>query len=124
MERDEFVTTFKKHIRYATWSIVPLTIGLILLLVWLVPDADGPAAQISMWVGLAAILLPFLVIFYWAWNAPSRQLESRTPEGVRLTKEEARALAFSKITCGQPAFAALGRRRVKARSPARILEDG
>ncbi len=106
-ERDELVTTFNKRIRYATWSIVPLTIGLILPLVWLVPDADGPAAQIVMWVGLAAILLPFLSIFFWAWNAPYRQLESRTPEGAALTKEEARALAFSKITYGQLALVAL-----------------
>ena len=89
------------------WSIVPATVGLILLLVWLTPDADSPAAQIAMWGGIAAILLPFMMIFYWAWGAPLRELERRTPEGLALTKDEARALAFSKITYGQLALAAL-----------------
>ena len=106
-ERDGFVATFNKRIRYAMWSIVPATVGLILLLVWLTPDADSPAAQIAMWGGIAAILLLFIVIFYWAWVAPSRELERRTPEGPALSKEETRALAFSKITYGQLALAAL-----------------
>lgn len=107
LERDEFVAAFNKRIRYAMWSIVPATVGLILLLVWLVPDADSPEAQIAMWGGIAAIILPFIVIFYWAWGAPSRELERRTPEGPALSKEEARALALSKITYGQLALAAL-----------------
>lgn len=100
LERDGFVAAFNKRIRYAMWSIVPATVGLILLLVWLTPDTDSPAAQIAMWGGIAAILLPFMVVFYWAWGAPSRELERRTPEGPALSKEEARALAFSKITYG------------------------
>ncbi|WP_188054722.1 hypothetical protein [Sphingosinithalassobacter sp. CS137] len=107
IERDEFVATFNKRIRYAGWSIFPATLGLILLLVWLTPDADSPSAQIAMWIGIAAILVPFMVIYYWAWNAPSRELERRTPEGAPLTKEEARVLAFSKITYGQLLLAAL-----------------
>jgi len=107
LERDGFVAAFNKRIRYAMWSIVPATVGLILLLVWLIPDADSPSAQIAIWGGIAAILLPFMVIFYWAWGAPSRELERRTPEGPALSKKEARALAFSKITYGQLAVAAL-----------------
>lgn len=108
LERDEFVATFNKRIRYAMWSIVPATVGLILLLVWLAPnDDDSPAAQFAMWGGIATILLPFMAIFHWAWGAPSRELERRPPEGAALTREEARALAFSKITYGQLALAAL-----------------
>jgi hypothetical protein len=107
LERDEFVAVFNRRISYAMWSTFPATVGLILLLVWLIPDADSPAAQIAMWGGIAAILLPFMVIFYWAWGAPSRELKRRTPEGPALSKTEARALAFSKITYGQLALAAL-----------------
>jgi hypothetical protein len=107
LERDRFVAAFDKRIRHAMWSIVPATVGLILLLVWLTPDADSPAAQIAMWGGIAAILLPFTAIFYWAWGAPSRELERRTPEGPAFTKKEARALALSKITYGQLAIVAL-----------------
>lgn len=107
LERDGFVTAFEKRIRCAMWCIVPATVGLILLLVWLTPDTDSPAAQIAMWGGTAAIILPFMVVFYWAWGAPSRELELRTPEGPALSKVEARALAFSEITYGQLALAAL-----------------
>lgn len=107
IERDEFVATFNKRIRYASWSIFPATIGLILLLVWLVPDMDNPAGQMAMWVGVTAILVPFMAIYYWAWTAPSRKLERRTPAGAALTKEEARTLALSKVTYGQLMLAAL-----------------
>ena len=107
LERDGFLATFNKRIRYAMWSLVPATVALILLLVWLNPDADTPAAQIATWAGIAAFILPFLMIFYWAWGAPSRELERRVPEGSAFTKEEARALAFSKITYGRLALAAL-----------------
>ena len=107
IERDRFVAIFNKRMRYAAWSIVPATVGLILLLVWLVPDADSPVGQIATWVRIAAILVPFMGIYYWAWNAPSRELERRTPEGAALTKEEARTLAFSKITYGKLILAAL-----------------
>lgn len=107
LERDGFVAAYNKRIRYAMWSTVLATFGLILLVVWLIPDAESSAAQIAMWGGIAAILLPFMVIFHRAWGAPSRELQRRTPEGAALNKEEARALAFSKITYGQLALAAL-----------------
>jgi hypothetical protein len=106
-ERNEFVSTFNKRIRYAAWSIFPATVALILLLVWLIPDVDSPSAQIAVWVGIAAILVPFMVIYHWAWNAPSRELGGRPPEGPALTENEARAVAFSKITYGQLGLAAL-----------------
>jgi hypothetical protein len=106
-ERNQFVATFNKRIRRAIWSILPATVGLIFLLVWLSPDSDGPTGEIAGWAGVAAILVPFLAIFYWAWNAPFRELKHRVPEGAALTKGEARELAFSKITYGNLALAAL-----------------
>jgi len=107
LERDGFIAAFNKHARYAIWSSVSVTVGLTLLLVCLMPDSDSPAAQIAMWGSIAALLLPFMVILYRAWNAPSRELERRTPEGPPLSKEEARALAFSRITYGRLALMAL-----------------
>ncbi|MFW2351471.1 hypothetical protein [Qipengyuania sp.] len=106
-ERDMFVANFGKRIRFATWIIVPATIGLIPLLLWLFPDVDSGVAQAAMWIGIAVILVPFMAIYYWAWNAPARELEGRTPESASLTKDEARALTFAKITYGQLALAAL-----------------
>lgn len=107
MERENFIATFNKTIRYTTWAIFPATITLILLLVWLVPDTNSTMGTVAIWIGLGAILAPFMGVFYWAWNAPARELQRRTPEGAALTKEEARALAFSKITYGQLALAAV-----------------
>ena len=106
LERDEFIAKFNKRIRYAIWSIFPATVALILVLVWLTPNSDSPVADLAIWAGIGAILLPFMVIFYWAWNSPSHELRSRKPEGAALTKEEAHELAFSKITYGQLALAA------------------
>lgn len=106
-ERDQFISDFNRRTRYATWSIIPATILLILLLVWLVPNPDTSAADIGIWLGLAAILLPFMSVFYWAWFAPSRELRLRTPEGAALTKAEARAVGFSKITYKQLGLAAV-----------------
>lgn len=106
-ERNEFISTFNRRVRYATWSIFPATVVLILLMAWLIPDAHSTAADLAVWVGIGAILLPFMAVIYWAWNAPSHELQRRTPEGAALSKAEARALAFSKITYSQLALAAL-----------------
>ena len=106
-ERDGFVASFERRIRYATWSIIPAIVSLVLLLVWLVPDLDSSIGQVAMYGGITAILLLFMAIFYWAWGAPSRELERRTPEGPALSKEKTRALVFSKITYGQLALVAL-----------------
>lgn len=106
-ERDNFIGTFNKRIRYASWSIVPATISLILLLAWLISEGDRSEAKVASWIGVGAILLPFLAFSYWSWNAPTRELRKRTPESPALSESEARALAFSKITYGQLSLAAL-----------------
>ena len=105
-ERDDFIAAFNRRIRYSTWSIFPATIILILLLAWLTPESDSSEANVAIWIGVGAILLPFLVFYYWSWNAPARELQGRTPESAALTKSEARALTFSKITHGQLGLAA------------------
>lgn len=101
IERDEFIAAFGRRIQYAAWAIFPATAALILLLVWLAPDADSDKSDAMIWIGIGAILVPFLAFFYWAWNAPSRALQCRTPQGAALTKDEARTLALSKISYGQ-----------------------
>lgn len=106
-ERDEFVAAFSRRIRYGYWSIFPSTLILILLLAWLTPAAESPSANLALWVGLCVALSPFMIVFLWAWYAPSRELQRRVPEGAALTREEARALTFSKITYGQLMLAAL-----------------
>lgn len=100
-ERDAFISTFQRRLRYALWGIVPATLLLIGLLVLLVPDVDTPMAKVAIYAGLATILIPFLAVYFWAWNAPARELARRTPTGGARTREEVRHIAFSKMTYGR-----------------------
>ena len=58
-ERNSFIATFKHRLRYANWSIVPATALLIGLLVVIEPDVNSSRANITMYIGLAAIIIPF-----------------------------------------------------------------
>lgn len=106
-ERDLFVAQFGKTIRYTMWAVIPGTLGLILLLAWLTPSADSPSADYGVWMGVAAFMLPLVAIILAAWTAPSRHLRDRTPEGSPLSRDEARELAFFKISYLQLAAGAL-----------------
>lgn len=105
-ERDQFVEAFNRRLKFSSWAIFPATVALIFLLVWLAPDVESTAGQVAMWIGLAAILVPFLIVHRWAWNAPSRELQRRNPEGEALTDAELRELRFSKLTYGRLSLAA------------------
>jgi hypothetical protein len=108
VERDIFVSDFNRRLRYATWSILPAMLLLIVLLFLLVPDVDSPAAQVGIYAGLSLVLAPFFVIYYRAWNAPARELERRPLAGGARTREEVRQLMFAKMTYGQLGLAAAG----------------
>lgn len=106
-ERDRFVESFNQRIRYTTWWIVPLTILLIGLLTFFAPDVDSASSQVAIWVGIGLILAPFLLFYYWAWNAPSRELERRPMVGAERSREEIRRIMFAKLTYRQLAFVPL-----------------
>jgi hypothetical protein len=106
-EQEDFVVTFNRRLRYATWGIVLTTIAVIVLVALLVPEIKSSAGTAAIWGGLVAILGPFMAIYYWAWNAPSRELQRRSPEGAALTKDEVRELTFSKVTYGHLVLAAV-----------------
>lgn len=106
-ERDHFVESFNRRLRYCGWSIVPATLLLIVALVMMMPDLDGPAGQAAIYVGIALILLPFLAGHRWAWNGPVRELSRRTPEGEALSRDEVKRLMLSKMTYSQLALAVL-----------------
>jgi len=97
-EREEFISVYQRRIRHAFWAIIPATLLLIGALVWLFPSPDDPASDAAIWAGLAAILIPFLAAFFWAWNAPARELSGRTPSQEARSREEVRKIAFSQIT--------------------------
>ena len=106
-ERDAFISTFNRRLRYSTWSILPATLLLIGLLVVLAPDSDTPSAKVATYLGIGLILVPFLAGYYWAWNAPARELERRPLAGEAYSREEVRKRALGKITYGQLALVPL-----------------
>jgi hypothetical protein len=75
-----------------------LPIGLLVLLV---PDVHSTRADVVVWIGLAAVMAPFLFLYYRAWNAPARQLERRPLAGEARNREEIRQLMFARMTYGQ-----------------------
>ncbi len=107
IERDQILTTFNRRIRYASWAIVPAVLIMVGLIVWLIPHSDRAAADTAMWIGLIAILAPFMAAYIWAWNAPARELERRPRQGTALSPDEVRQLMFSRMSYGQLALAPL-----------------
>ena len=105
-ERDNFVAAFNRRVRYAIWSVIPTMPLLIIVLALQFPEADSPAAQAPMYIGLALILAPILLIFLWAWYAPARELSGRPAVGEARTREDVRQRMFAKLTYGQLAIAA------------------
>jgi hypothetical protein len=104
-ERDNFLTTFNRRLRYANWAIVFGTVFLIGLLALLVRDVDSTAGQLGLWAGLGLILGFFLLIYSWAWGGPARDLERRPVVGLARTREELQQIKFAKITYKQLALA-------------------
>jgi hypothetical protein len=97
-ERDAFVATFRRRIAFAMWLLVPLTVAVIIGLALLLPDAANTAVS---WAAVAVIVAPLMAVVLFAWNAPARKLERRTPLGEPLSRSEARRVAFSHIGYGR-----------------------
>lgn len=106
-ERDDFVATFNRRTRYGIWAIIAPSLIMVGLIVWLIPHSDRAAADTAMWIGLIAILAPFMAAYFWAWNAPARELERRPRQGAALSRDEVRQLMFSRMSYGQLALAPL-----------------
>jgi hypothetical protein len=106
-ERDGFVATFNKQKRYAMWATVSAILALLVPFAWMSLNTNSATIKLAKWAGIVAIFAIYMTIHFWIWNAPSRALRNRPPEGAALTKAEARELAFSKITFGQLGFCAL-----------------
>jgi len=100
-ERDEFVTTFRRRVRYTFWMVMPATFLLIGVLVIFGPEPDSTSADIYLYCGLAAIMAPFVGAYLWAWYAPARELARRPPTGAAPTRDEVRRRMFSRMTYGQ-----------------------
>lgn len=108
-ERDSFVSSFNRRLRYVMWGAVPATLVLIGLLVAFAPDSnpDNPTSQALMYAGVGSIIAAYTWAYYWAWNSPARDLERRPTLGEARSKAEVRRIMFSRMTYGQLGIGAL-----------------
>lgn len=96
-ERDAFVATFNRRMRYFGWCILPSALAVTMacfsaIFFW--------RSLIAAYVGFAAYLVAAWAIHKWLWNAPARELQHRTPVKPPLTREEANELTYSKMSYG------------------------
>ena len=95
-ERDAFVATFDRRMRYVAWCILPSALAVTALTLTLTLEfRRSPIVAYSPFVAYLAIMF---AIRNWTQNAPARELERRTPVGSALTKVEARKLTYSKVS--------------------------
>ncbi|MCJ1959512.1 hypothetical protein MTR65_02290 [Novosphingobium sp. 2637] len=97
-EKEAFITAYCAHIRYANWSMIMAIVLLSVLVPWFNRGRDVSESMFAIRIGVYAIMVAFVVFYYWSWNAPARALRHRTPERAALTREQARGLVLSKIT--------------------------
>jgi peptidoglycan/LPS O-acetylase OafA/YrhL len=107
-ERDDFITIFDRHLRYAIWSIIILMLLGVCLLVAFIPEDEISFFNALMYIGIALILCFFMAIYYWAWNGPARALERRAAVGGARSRTEMKQLMLAKTSYGQLMAAAAG----------------
>lgn len=105
-ERGQFMDRFDSWIRYLSWGMVAGMIIIITGFILADVDLDGPSGQVAMYGSLGLLIAGFMAGYFWAWNMPLREIGHRPVVGSPLSKSEARALVFSKITYGQLALGA------------------
>ena len=107
-ERDRFIDTFNRYIKYAGWGIGLGTVILILSIAFYATAADVDLPETALYMGLGAIFVAFMAGYYWSWNLPARELRGRGKIGEARSRSEIRQLFLEKLTYGQIAAAASG----------------
>lgn len=107
-ERQQFIEGFSRDLTRAMFvmaATMALVVGGMLVLGtgrgWDVPEAAVVA-------GIVAATIPYFAYYWWAWGAPSRALQGRTPIARERSREEVRELTFRRMTYGNLATAAAG----------------
>ena len=110
-ERDTFVATFDRRMRYFGWSILPGVLAVTALTLILTLELRHSPSAIYSHLAAYSPIAVYLVICFairnWFWNAPARELEHRTPVGSPLTREEAKKLTYSKVSISGLAASAI-----------------
>jgi tetratricopeptide (TPR) repeat protein len=105
-EHDRFIGEFNSNLRRANWIIyvgLTLVLGGIIALSLL---SGSDLSEAAIFIGIGAVMIPYVAYYRWAWAAPARELAGRTPIAVERSPEEARRLQFQRVSYGQLAGAA------------------
>src|SRR5207253_3097944 len=94
------------------WSdLVGMTIALFAFFAFVVFQAavnNSEVSEVLTYVGILAIAFVAIALLYWVRGAPARELAGRASVGRARSREEMRAIFFSKLSYGQLALAGLG----------------
>jgi hypothetical protein len=105
-ERSKFINEHDRNLRRAKWIIY---VGLILattcaIAFSLLTSSDLSEGAIA--ASVVIVMVPYIAYYRWAWGAPSRELEGRTPIAGERPSDEIRRLRLQRITYRQLATAA------------------
>jgi hypothetical protein len=105
-ERDRYIATFNRYIKYASWGMFG---GMLFLAVALAIYATARGIDLpdmAIYVGIGVIFVAFMAGYYWNWNLPARELRGRGPMGEARSRAEIKQLFLAKLTYGQIAAGA------------------
>jgi hypothetical protein len=104
-ERDGFVASFRRWMRYAFVAMVAGFLGVVVLMVAAVPSPDSPYATLWMGGGIAVVVAAFAGAVFRAWAAPARSLAGRPVLGAPRSADEMRRINLASISYGRLALA-------------------
>jgi hypothetical protein len=107
-ERDTFAMQYAVRL-YAIVSAMVLAVTVLLGVVVLRTDTHrmGDAPTVQIFAGMVVISLVATAGMEWVFRAPARALKGRAPVSRALTSDEAREVAFKRMTYGRLAAIAL-----------------
>jgi len=107
-ERQKFINGFDRQLWRATIVMISSMVLIIggMIVVGTLKGWDLPEGVIV--AGIVAACIPYFAYYRWAWGAPSRALQGRTPIARERNRDEVRQLTFQRMTYGNLAAAAAG----------------
>jgi hypothetical protein len=105
-ERDRYVATFNRHMKYLIWGILGVTV-----VVCTAPTLYAIQTGTNVWdaanyAGIGLIGAAFMADYVWAWNFPARELRGRPTVGDARSRAQTRQLLLGRTTYGQIAAGA------------------
>ena len=106
-ERDGFIDAFVKARKRASWGLFGGMIALSVVATAIFGAPNDTRSEVFIYIGVGLAVVGFFIFWRWAWNAPSRALADRQPQGAALPKSDARRAGLKRMSWGQFAWSGL-----------------